>query len=63
MSASKQRKAAAEGDFAAFRKGIPSTMNSKQTKDLYNTLRAAMEIKEGWNMREIAHKSELKRVR
>jgi hypothetical protein len=30
MSASKQRKAAAEGDFAAFRKGVPSSMNSKQ---------------------------------
>ena len=63
MSASKQRKAAAEGDFAAFRKGIPSTMNSKQTKDLYNTLRAAMEIKEGWNMWEIAPKFDWKSLR
>ena len=63
MSASKQRKAAAEGDFAAFRKGVPSTMNSKQTKDLYNTLRAAMEIKEGWNMWEIAPKFDWKSLR
>ena len=61
MSASKQRKAAAEGDFAAFRKGVPSTMNSKQTKDLYNTLRAAMQIKEGWNMWEIAPKFDWKK--
>ena len=63
MSASKQRKAAAEGDFAAFRKGVPSTMNNKQTKDLYNTLRAAMQIKEGWNMWEIAPKFDWKSLR
>ena len=63
MSASKQRKAAAEGDFASFRKGVPSTMNSKQTKDLYNTLRAAMQIKEGWNMWEIAPKFDWKNLR
>ena len=36
MSASKQRKAAAEGDFASFRKGVPSTLNNKQAKELYN---------------------------
>ena len=56
MSASKQRKAAAEGDFASFRKGVPSTLNNKQAKELYNNLRAAMQIKEGWNMWEIAPK-------
>ena len=63
MSASKQRKAAAEGDFASFSKGVPSTMNSKQSKDLYNTLRAAMKIKEGWNMWEIAPKFDWKSLR
>ena len=56
MSASKQRKAAAEGDFASFRKGVPSTLNNKQAKELYNNLRAAMQIKEGWNLWEIAPK-------
>ncbi len=56
MSASKQRKAAAEGDFAEFRKGVPSTLNNKQARELYNTLRAAMQIKEGWNTWEIAPK-------
>ena len=50
MSASKQRKAAAEGDFTTFRKGVPSSMNAKQAKELYNSIRAAMEIKEGWSM-------------
>jgi len=63
MSASKQRKAAAEGDFTSFRKGIPSTMNNTQAKDLYNTLRAAMQIKEGWNMWEIAPKFDWKSLR
>ena len=56
MSASKQRKAAAEGDFAEFRKGVPSTLNNKQARELYNTLRAAMQIKEGWSLWEIAPK-------
>jgi hypothetical protein len=56
MSASKQRKAAAEGDFKTFRKGVPSSMNDKQAKELYNTLRSAMNIKEGWSLWEIAPK-------
>ena len=56
MSASKQRLAAAEGDFKTFRKGVPKSMNDKQTRELYNTLRAAMQIKEGWNLWEIAPK-------
>ena len=56
MSASKQRKAAAEGDFKTFRKGVPASMNDKQARELYNTLRAAMQIKEGWSLWEIAPK-------
>ena len=63
MSASKQRKAAAEGDFATFRKGVPSSLNNKQAKDLYNNLRAAMQIKEGWNLWEIAPKFDWKNLR
>ena len=63
MSASKQRKAAAEGDFTTFRKGVPSSMNAKQAKDLYNSIRAAMEIKEGWSMWEIAPKFDWKSLR
>ena len=63
MSASKQRKAAAEGDFAAFRKGVPSSMNNKQARELYNTLRAAMQIKEGWSLWEIAPKFDWKGLR
>jgi len=63
MSASKQRKAAAEGDFAEFRKGVPSTLNNKQARELYNNLRAAMQIKEGWNLWEIAPKFDWKNLR
>jgi hypothetical protein len=63
MSASKQRKAAAEGDFASFRKGVPSSMNNKQARELYNTLRSAMNIKEGWNMWEIAPKFDWRNLR
>ena len=63
MSASKQRKAAAEGDFATFRKGVPSSLNNKQARELYNNLRAAMQIKEGWNLWEIAPKFDWKNLR
>ena len=63
MSASKQRKAAAEGDFKTFAKGVPATMNQKQTKELYNTLRSAMNIKEGWSLWEIAPKFDWKNLR
>jgi hypothetical protein len=63
MSASKQRKAAAEGDFKTFAKGVPSSMNQKQARELYNTLRSAMNIKEGWNLWEIAPKFDWKNLR
>jgi nicotinamide mononucleotide adenylyltransferase len=63
MSASKQRKAAAEGDFKTFRKGVPASMNDKQARELYNTLRSAMNIKEGWNLWEIAPKFDWKNLR
>ena len=63
MSASKQRKAAAEGDFTTFRKGVPSVLSPKQTKELYDNIRTAMNIKEGWSMWEIAPKFDWKSLR
>jgi hypothetical protein len=63
MSASKQRKAAAEGDFASFRKGVPSTLNNKQAREVYNKLRSAMQIKEGWSLWQIAPKFDWKNLR
>ena len=63
MSASKQRKAAAEGDFESFKKGVPSSMKDKEVKNLYNMIRKAMNIKEGWNLWEIAPKFDWKNLR
>ena len=63
MSASKQRKAAAEGDYASFKKGVPKSMSDEQTKQLYTTLRGAMGIKEGWSLWQIAPKFDWKNLR
>ena len=63
MSASKQRKAAAENDFESFRKGVPSSMDDKAAKMLFNTLRKAMNVKEGWSLWEIAPKFDWKNLR
>ena len=56
MSASKQRKAAAEGDIKAFMKGVPKSLNQKDAEELFKKIRVAMNIKEGWNLWEIAPK-------
>ena len=63
MSASKMRKAAADNDFEAFRSGIPDTMDDKSVKTLMNTVRKAMNVKEGWNLWEIAPKFDWKNLR
>ena len=54
MSASKQRKYAAENDFENFLKGVPTAMNKKVARELFNNIRVGMNIKEGWNLWEIA---------
>ena len=63
MSASKQRKAAAEGDLKTFMKGVPNSLNQKDAEELYNKIRKAMNIKEGWNLWEIAPKFDWKGLR
>ena len=63
MSASKQRKAAAEGDLKSFMKGIPSSMEKKAAEELYKNIRKAMNIKEGWNLWEIAPKFDWENLR
>ena len=63
MSASKQRKAAAEGDLKTFMKGVPKSLNQKDAEELYNKIRKAMNIKEGWNLWEIAPKFDWKGLR
>ena len=63
MSASKQRKAAAEGDLKSFMKGIPSSMEKKAAEELYKNIRKAMNIKEGWNLWQIAPKFDWENLR
>ena len=47
MSASKMRKAAAENDFETFSKGVPKSLDDKTVKQLFNTVKKQMKIKEG----------------
>ncbi len=64
MSASKMRKAAAEDDFEAFRKGIPDSLDDKAVKQMMNTVRKAMNVQtESWNLWEIAPKFDWKNLR
>ena len=63
MSASKQRKAAAENDFEGFLRGVPTSMNKKMAKDLFNNVRKGMNIKEGWSLWQIAPKFDWKNLR
>jgi len=63
MSASKMRKAAAEGDFETFRKGTPKSLDDKEARKLFMTLRKSMKVEEGWNTWEIAPKIDLEGLR
>ena len=63
MSASKQRKAAAEGDIKTFMKGVPKSLSQKDAEELFKKIRTAMNIKEGFNMWEIAPKFDWKGLR
>jgi hypothetical protein len=63
MSASKLRKAAADGDFESFKKGVPKTLNHIEVKKLFNALRKSMNIKENYNLWEISPKLDYKNLR
>jgi hypothetical protein len=63
MSASRMRLAAAEGDFKTFRSGLPPDVKPAEAKELFNMLRGAMSVKEGWNLWEIAPKFDFKNLR
>jgi len=56
MSASRMRLAAAEGDFKKFREGLPPDFKRSDALELFDNVRASMNIKEGWNLWEIAPK-------
>jgi len=63
VSASKMRKAAADGDLAAFRKGLPDTIDDRTAKKMMSTIRKRMNISEGWNLWEIAPKFDWRNLR
>ena len=56
MSASRMRLAAAEGDFRKFREGLPPDFKREDAQELFDNVRTSMNIKEGWNLWEIAPK-------
>jgi len=63
MSASRMRLAAAEGDFKTFRSGLPPEVKPAEAKELFNMLRGAMNVKEGWDIWEIAPKFDFRNLR
>ena len=63
MSASKMRKAAVDNDFKTYRTGIPKNIDDKTAKMMMNNLRKKMQVKEGWNLWEIAPKFDWKNLR
>ena len=63
MSASRMRLAAAEGDFKTFRSGLPPEVKPSEAKELFNILRGSMNVKEGWDIWEIAPKLDFQSLR
>ena len=65
ISASKQRKAAAENNYDEFVKGLPKKFreDEKASKQLFNTVRKQMKVSEGWNLWEIAPQFDWKNLR
>lgn len=46
VSASKQRQNAVDNDFITFSQGVPSTMNTKDARNMFNAVRKGMGLKE-----------------
>jgi len=63
MSASRMRLAAVEGDFKTFRSGLPPEVKPSEAKELFNILRGSMNVKEGWDVWEIAPKLDFQSLR
>jgi len=66
LSSSRMRLAAAEGDFKTFRAGLPEGVPRKSALQLFDTVRQSMnvkEMKEFWNIWEIAPKYDLENLR
>ncbi len=66
LSSSRMRLAAAEGDFKTFRAGLPEDTPRKMAMTLFDTVRQTMnvqEMKEFWNIWEIAPKYDTENLR
>ena len=66
LSSSRMRLAAAEGDFKTFRSGLPEGIPRKDAMILFDTVRQSMNVKdmkEFWNIWEIAPKYDLENLR
>ena len=66
LSSSRMRLAAAEGDFKTFRAGLPEGIPRKSAMELFDSVRQTMnvkEMKEFWNIGEIAPKYDLENLR
>ena len=66
LSSSRMRLAAAEGDFKTFRGGLPEGIPRKDAMALFDTVRQSMNVKdmkEFWNIWEIAPKYDLENLR
>ena len=66
LSSSRMRLAAAEGDFKTFRSGLPEGTPRKMAMTLFDTVRQTMnvqEMKEFWNIWEIAPKYDTENLR
>ena len=66
LSSSRMRLAAAEGDFKTFRAGLPEGTPRKMAMNLFDTVRQTMnvqEMKEFWNIWEIAPKYDPENLR
>ena len=53
MSASKMRKAVADDDYNAFKRGTPSGLNDGETRSLYDAVRAGMGVKKKKEVKEL----------
>ena len=66
LSSSRMRLAAAEGDFKTFRAGLPEGIGRKEAMEFFDTVRQSMnvqEMREFWNIWEIAPKYDLENLR
>lgn len=63
VNASKLRKAALQGDFDTFRKGIPPELEPRETIELFDLVRQFMNLKESKELWEVSPKLDLKNLR